>query len=95
MRSARNDGPRDGVKHVGDIEGADARSAWNEARARFAPSAAYGDLWVIPRDRIWRGTEEERVLLQAGTSRRYRVPDYPSKRRRARARAGTPGGTGP
>jgi ring-1,2-phenylacetyl-CoA epoxidase subunit PaaB len=75
------------LEHVGSVRGADAELAWHAAKEAFTRREACTTLWVVPRACVMSGLPSDQLLLRAGTTRRYRVPGFPSRHRRSRSAA--------
>lgn len=74
------------IQNVGSIRGADPVLAWHAAKEIYTRREDCTVLWVVPRTEILASEPADVVTLAHGSSRRYRLPGYPSGRRRARAR---------
>ena len=75
------------LQYVGSVRAHDPVLAWQAAKEVYTRREDCSALWVVPRDSITRGAPGEERLLAHGSSRRYRMPAFPSSRRRARTRA--------
>lgn len=75
------------IQHVGSVRGADPQLAWQAAKEVYARREDCSLLWVAPRSAFVISGPEDSLVLRSGSSRRYRMPKYPSAHRRARARA--------
>ena len=75
------------VQHVGSVRCADATLAWHAAKEAYTRREDCTVLWVAPRSAFLRSGPEDAITLGNGSSRRYRVPKYPSGHRRARRNA--------
>ena len=75
------------LQYVGSVRGGDPVLAWQAAKEIYTRREDCSALWLVPRDSIVTGASGEHLLLTHGSSRRYRMPAFPSSRRRARARA--------
>lgn len=74
------------LQYVGSVRGSDPVLAWQAAKEIYTRREECSALWLAPRDSIINGQSGEHLLLTHGSSRRYRMPAFPSSRRRARAR---------
>lgn len=75
------------LQHVGSVRGADPELAWHSAKEAYTRREKCFALWVVPRPCVTMSTGEDVVLLQAGGRMTYRLPSFPSGRRRARKKA--------
>lgn len=75
------------IQNVGSIRGADPVLAWQAAKAIYTRREDCSLLWVVPRTAIVASESADAIGLGRGSSRRYRLPGYPSSHRRARASA--------
>ncbi|MEW6470775.1 MAG: phenylacetic acid degradation protein [Actinomycetota bacterium] len=84
-------GPGKPITYVGSVRAADPLLAWHGAKEAYTRREDCTVLWVVPRAAIVRSEPGDTLVLGHGSSRRYRMPNYPSGRRRARAKqAGKP-----
>ena len=77
------------IQYVGRVRGADPELAWQSAKEVFTRREDCTLLWVVPRSSVMRSGPEDEIVLKGGSTRRYRVPGYPSGHRRARNRTTT------
>ena len=75
------------IQHVGSVRAGDGVFAWHAAWEIYARREECSLLWVVPRSAITTGADVPDVVLGRGSSRRYRLPTYPSAKRRARLKA--------
>lgn len=75
------------LQYVGSVRGYDPVLAWQAAKEIYTRREECSALWVVPRESIVTAAPGEERLLAHGSSRRYRMPAFPSGRRRTRARA--------
>lgn len=75
------------LQYVGSVRGGDPDLAWQAAKEIYTRREDCSALWVVPRASIVTDQPGENLLLTRGSSRRYRMPAFPSSRRRLRARA--------
>lgn len=74
------------IQHVGSVRGTDPHLAWQAAKEAYARREDCSLLWVAPRSAFVINGPEDSIVLRSGSSRRYRMPKYPSAHRRARAK---------
>lgn len=74
------------ITYIGSVRAADPVLAWQGAKEAYTRREDCTVLWVVPRTAIIRGAPEATLVLGHGSSRRYRLPNYPSGRRRARVK---------
>lgn len=75
------------IQHVGSVRGADPLLAWHAAKEIYTRREDCSALWVAPRSSFMVSETEDLSVLSRGSSRRYRLPKYPSAHRRARSKA--------
>lgn len=75
------------IQNVGSVRGSDPVLAWQAAKEIYTRREDCTLLWVVPRTAIVAGESGDGLGLARGSSRRYRLPGYPSAHRRARERA--------
>lgn len=75
------------IQNVGSVRGADPALAWQAAKEIYTRREDCSLLWVVPRTAIVASEGHDVLGLRDGSSRRYRLPGYPSGHRRARAKA--------
>ncbi len=75
------------IQHVGSVRGADPHLAWHAAKEIYTRREDCSVLWVAPRLAFLISEAEDLSVLSRGSSRRYRLPKYPSAHRRARTKA--------
>lgn len=80
-------GPGKPIQNVGSVRGADPALAWQAAKEIYTRREDCSLLWVVPRTAIIAGEPGDALGLAHGSTRRYRLPGYPSGHRRARAKA--------
>lgn len=73
------------ITYVGSVRAADPVLAWQAARDAYTRREDCSLLWVVPRSACTRSDPADGMALRPGSSQRYRMPNYPSSRRRARA----------
>ncbi|MGK2956221.1 MAG: hypothetical protein ACSLFI_11205 [Solirubrobacterales bacterium] len=77
------------VQYIGSVRGSDAVLAWQAAKEVYTRREDCTLLWVAPRSSFMVSAAEDALGLGRGSTRRYRVPNFPSAHRRARnSRAG-------
>ena len=75
------------LQHVGSVRAADPELAWHAAKEAYTRREKCVALWVVPRSCVTMSTEDDITTLLAGGRMTYRLPAFPSARRRARREA--------
>jgi phenylacetate-CoA oxygenase PaaH subunit len=78
------------VEHVGSVRAADAVLGWHAAKEAYTRRERCTALWVAPRSAMVMSTAQDAVALLAGDRNSWRLPSFPSARRRARAASAVP-----
>ena len=72
------------VQYIGSVRGSDPVLAWHAAKEIYTRREDCTLLWVAPRSSFTVSVPEDALGLGRGSTRRYRVPNFPSSHRRAR-----------
>lgn len=72
------------LENVGSVRATDDVLAWHAAKEAYTRREDCKVLWVVPRFAIVVSTDDDRVVLAAGTRADWRSPAFPSRHRRQR-----------
>lgn len=73
------------IQHVGSVRGSDPELAWHAAKEIYGRREDCSLLWVFDRAGMVTSTADDLTVLGSGRRIEYRLPAFPSRRRRDRA----------